>query len=222
MSLFFEDAKVRKRKYQCFVCGRQYTDLEEYNKHILEKHEEGREFIKCPGCGYAVRDLRQHWKAKHPKRVMPKNCQMKVAVWRDFTGGKKKSRKLSFKEGYLVSNKMGGTEMHYRSSYEEKVYECLEALNDVMAYYVEPFKIPYFYDGKWRKYIPDIRLDFVDGHTEIWEIKPASQTTLKQNECKWTAMNEHATSLGWIFEVKTEIGIEKLQKRVKDQASQSS
>ena len=78
----------------------------------------------------------------------------------------------------------------------------------------EPFKIPYYWKGKWHDYIPDIRVNYVDGSTEIWEVKPASQTDYEQNKCKWTAMNDHAANMGWRFIVQTEVGLGKFKNKM--------
>ncbi len=211
------DNDRNSRKWQCFVCGKQHTNYQEYNEHILQEHEEGREYIKCPDCGACVRDTRLHYKIIHPKRIMPKNVQLKVAVWRDFSSGKKKTKKPTFKEGYFVSNKMNGNQLHYRSGYECDVYECLEADKEVQAFHAEPFQIGYYFEDKWHKYTPDILVEFTDGRKEIWEIKPSSQTTLKKNKAKWKAMNTHAKENGIEFVVITETGIGKLKQKVKKQ-----
>jgi len=97
MPLLFEDAgQPKTRRYQCFVCGKNYENYEEYKEHIVSNHDEGREYLICPDCKSPVRCLKTHYKAKHPSRVMPKNTQTRVAVWHDFkTGpnGKKKEKK---------------------------------------------------------------------------------------------------------------------------------
>jgi len=216
----FEIQDKNKRKWQCFVCGVLFTDPEEYRQHIKENHEEGREFITCPACGYPIRDLPAHFKAKHPKRTMPKNMQTKVSIWHDFTpqGKKKKTNKPRFRKGYFQSTK-NNKDILYRSGYECEVYECLEADRDIRGFKAEPFKVEYFYKGKWRKYIPDLLVEFYDGKKEVWEIKPKTQTTYEQNKAKWTAMNNYANNLGWHFEVKTEVGIEKLKKKIREQNS---
>lgn len=36
------------RKYQCFVCATQFLDFDEYKKHIIDSHDEGRDYVKCP------------------------------------------------------------------------------------------------------------------------------------------------------------------------------
>ena len=215
-----------KRKFQCFVCGQNYTDFEQYKSHIIENHEEGREFVICPlpRCGAPVRDLRMHFKAKHPsEQNIPKSGQMKAVIWKDQTNkkdGTLKQRKPKFREGYLTSPKNGGKEMHYRSGMECDVYECLEALKDVIGYEVEPFAVQYSFQGEIHDYNPDLKVYFADGRTEIWEIKPANQTHLPRNSAKWTACNQYCETRGFNFMVLTEVGMGKLKQQIKEQQSQ--
>lgn len=214
-----------KRKYQCFVCGQNYTDFEQYKSHIIENHEEGREFVICPlaRCGAPVRDLRMHYKAKHPSEPsVPKSGQMKAVIWKDQSNkkdGTLKQRKPKFREGYLTSTKNGGKEMHYRSGMECDVYECLEALKDVIGYEVEPFAVQYSFQGEIHEYNPDLKVYFADGRTEIWEIKPANQTHLPRNSAKWTACNQYCEARGFSFMVLTEVGMGKLKQQIKEQNS---
>lgn len=220
MALYFEDAgNSGKRMWQCFVCGRKYDDFLVYKTHITDNHEEGREFVTCPDCSTPVRDLIMHYKAKHPKRVLPKGVQTRVAVWRDFSSGgnkKKTTKKVNFRTGTFTSKK-SGCDLHYRSGMECEFYELLECDMDVAAFFAEPFKVPYYYQGAWHDYIPDIRVNFIDGSTEIWEIKPANQTAYDQNRAKWGAMNDHALNHGWQFTVQTEVGLGKLKAKIKKQ-----
>jgi hypothetical protein len=222
MGLLFEDAgkngKVA-RKWQCFVCGRNYEDFQTYKEHIFQTHEEGREYVRCPDCTAPVRDLVTHYKAKHPKRVMPKGVQTRVAVWHDFKSGsekKKTTRKPTFRTGSFTSKK-SGCDLPYRSGLECEFYELLEADNDVASFFPEPFKVPYYFQGQWHDYIPDIRINYIDGSTEIWEVKPANQTAYDQNRAKWASMNDHALNHGWGFVVQTEVGLGKLKAKVKRQ-----
>ena len=213
MNLPFEDKDKGKRKYNCFVCGVAFSDLFEMNKHILENHEEGREYVSCPACKFCVRDLKAHFKAKHKDRPMPTSGQMKALIWKDMSpNGKTKTRKPNFRDGYLMSIKNGGREMHYRSGLECEIYECLESITEVLKYDVEPLNIPYLYKGKQHKYFPDLSIQFIDGHIEIWEIKPAAQTDLPQNEAKWKAATEFCRARNWEFIVITEVGLGKLKK----------
>lgn len=213
--------KDNKRKWQCFVCGRNHTDYNSFKEHVLEKHEEGRDFIACPleRCGCPVRNLRLHFQAKHPDEPIPTGGPMRAIIWKDQTRqGKMKVRKPAFREGYMVSMKNHGKEFHYRSGMECEVYECLEVITEVLTYDVEPIKggIPYIFEGKQHNYFPDLSLHFNDGHVEIWEIKPASQTSLGVNEAKWAAATEFCAARGWDFIVITEVGLNKLKKKAKE------
>lgn len=210
-----------KRKYQCFVCGKNYEIFEEYKSHIIDNHEEGREYVLCPlkRCGAPIRDVRSHMKIKHQGEEIPKNQQMKALIWKDKTGNgeKLKQRKTRFREGYLVSTKNGGKEMHYRSGMECDVYECLEAISEIISYEVEPFKVQYSLNGETHEYNPDLKVIFDDGRIEIWEIKPASQTHLPINNAKWTACNQYCQVRGFTFMVLTEVGMDKLKQKIRNQ-----
>lgn len=205
-----------KRKYICFICGMSHTDFEEFTMHILENHEEGREYVRCPleRCQACVRDLRQHFKSKHPHETnLPKTGQMKALIWKDQKdkNGKLKQRKPRFREGYLVSVKNGGKEMHYRSGMECDVYEILEAMPEVIGYEVEPFKVNYSFMGEMHEYNPDLKVLFQDGRIEIWEIKPSNQTHLPKNNAKWVACQQYCETRGFGFMVLTETGMGKLK-----------
>lgn len=224
MSLAFDSAGGKKavRRWQCFVCGEQHATYEEYKQHIIDTHEEGREYIVCPTCEAPVREMKLHFEVKHPNRPLPAGVQSRVTVWYDFSrDGKKKARKPTFRSGEFESEKNGAL-MHYRSGYECEVYELLEADNDVTSYSVEPFKIPYYYidpkgKGDWYDYIPDLRVNYSDGKVQIMEIKPATQTSLDKNKAKWAAANDYAQKMGWDFTVITEVGIGKMKVKVKQQ-----
>jgi hypothetical protein len=220
MSKLFEDTGDKNaRKFQCFVCGVNHDDIQKMKDHVIETHEEGREYILCPECKFPVRCLKTHFKVKHPARTMPKGVQTRVSIWRDFSSnGKKKktTKKVSFRTGSFTSRK-SGCDIPYRSGMECEFYELLESDHDVSAFFAEPFRVPYYYQNSWHDYIPDIRVNFVDGTTEIWEIKPANQTAYEQNRAKWGAMNDHALNHGWQFSVQTEVGLGKLKAKIKKQ-----
>jgi len=222
MTRTFEDANSKNkgatRRWQCFVCGKNYSDYGEYKEHILAEHEEGREFLTCPACKAPVRDVKAHWKAKHPQRVFPEGISTRVTVWHDFKPGNKgkKTRRPKVRTGTFLSEK-NKCSIRYRSGMEEKFYNLLEADADVLSYSAEPFKVPYFWAGKWHNYIPDLRVNFIDGSTEIWEVKPANQTDFDQNKAKWASMNDHALNMGWQFIVQTEVALGKLGVKIKRQ-----
>lgn len=209
-----------KRKWMCFVCGVQYESFLEFKDHITEKHDEGRDYISCPlaRCTAPVRDLRMHYRCKHPSEKLPKGVQMKATIWRDRgKGGKMKNRKPKFRDGSIISDKNGGKEMKYRSGYECEVYECLEALNRIKSYDVESFSLQYQFQGTPHRYIPDLTIQLTDGSVEVWEIKPSNQTHLEKNQKKWEACNEYCKARDWEFKVITEKGIGLLREEVKRQ-----
>lgn len=221
MVLPFSEKSTPQPKFTCFVCGHEAENREEFISHIIEKHDEGREYIKCTTCGAPVRDVKTHYFAQHPGYEVQKG-QQKALIWRDFSKNKKKTKKPKFKDGHLVSLKNDMKPMHYRSSWELKVYECLEELNEVSRYEVESIAIPYYWDGKWHKYYPDLVIQFIDGHTEVWEIKPLNQTEIEKNQVKWKACYNYCSNLGYRFIVQTERGIKNLVNRVIRESKKNS
>lgn len=222
MSRLFEDTnssgKIQKRKWQCFVCGKSYEDYQTYKEHIVVEHDEGREYLSCPDCNAPVRDLKSHYKVKHRNRVMPRGLQTKVSIWNDFKPGgkKKKTKRPKFRTGEFESTKSGKL-IPYRSGMEEEFYCLLEQDNEVSSFAAEPYKVPYYWQGKWHNYIPDIRINFIDGSVEIWEVKPANQTQQEQNRAKWSSATDWASNHGWLFTVQTEVGLGKLKSKIKKQ-----
>ncbi len=211
--------KSNIRKFQCFICGVMHDSFEEFKSHIIENHEEGTDYIPCPleRCKAPVRDMKAHFKAKHPSEAIPKKGMMKATVWRDIsTKGQIKKRKARFREGWHQSTKMQKS-FYYRSGYEKIVYECLDSWNEVVAYQAEPFKIPYIHEGECHEYTPDVFIAFLNDRKEVWEIKPANQTLLERNQNKWFSAKKACEARGWGFEVITEQSINKLKKKAKTQ-----
>lgn len=207
------------KTYTCFVCGQILENFNEFKDHIVENHEEGREFIKCPleHCQAPVRDLRSHFKVKHKNFDINKiKGQLKAIIWHDFSSKGRKTRKPKFKQGKYQSSKSGKT-FTYRSGMEKRTFELLDEYNEVLSYDSEPFQIDYIYRGQAHKYIPDILVHFMNGDKEIWEIKPSDQTNLEINQCKWAAAEDACKIRNWKFQVYTEQRINKLEKDVKNQ-----
>ena len=132
--------------------------------------------------------MRLHFKVKHPSEKLPKKAQTRAMVWKDIAPrrGKKGqkdgkpdmvTRKPKFRKGIYESTKMSRN-FKYASGYECTVFELLDSWVEVEAFAVEPFKIPYVFKGEPHTYIPDILVTFIDGNTELWEVKPENQTAL--------------------------------------------
>jgi hypothetical protein len=217
MTLQFGDSSG---KHTCFCCGVQFSDYAEFKSHILDSHEEGRDFVRCPldHCGAPVRDAKLHIKVKHPRYDMRNfKGQAKALVWNDFSAKGKKTRKPRFKQGKYESTKTGRV-LGYRSGLEERVYKILDQHEEVVSFYSEPFNIDYIHRGQAHKYIPDLFVTFMDGHKEIWEVKPSNQTDLELNKNKWRAAEDACKVRGWKFEVFTEQRIDRLAQEVRRQA----
>ena len=198
------------RKYQCYVCGMLFEKAEEFKNHIIEKHEEGREYLVCKHCGWTCRDLRAHYRTAHPKTKLPTG-QHRVTVMYDVSSAKKRRKIPNFQSGTYFSVK-NNKELSYRSAWELEVYKCLESANHVLSYHVEPFAIPYTFKGKKHHYYPDILVKFLDGNTQLWEIKPSNQTLLEKNQAKWNSAKAYCMNRGWGFEVITETVISRMKK----------
>lgn len=209
------DFENSTRKYQCFVCGQLFDTHPEFSEHLIEEHEEGREWVRCPltHCQCPVRDLRAHFEAKHPSMPIPKNCQLRASVWYDQLG-KSRKKKFSFAEGNFISEKNGGKSMHYRSGWELEIYKILEQMGTVHSYQVEPFKIDYFFRGKARTYIPDLLIHYVDNTQELWECKPRNQLRVPQVKAKKAAAEEFCTIRGISYKMITETEIKKMKKDI--------
>jgi hypothetical protein len=207
-------------RFVCFVCGVRFEDYEEFRSHIVESHEEGREFVKCPlaHCGAPVRDVKLHFKAKHPSFDFRNYTgQARAIVWSDFSGRSKKTRKPKFKQGKYESTKTGKV-LGYRSGLEEKLYKILDQHDEVSSFYSEPFHIDYVHKGQAHKYFPDLIVNFMDGTRQVWEVKPSNQTDLEMNKNKWRAAEDACKVRGWKFEVYTEQRINKLGQEVRRQS----
>ena len=142
MTLPFGDSSG---KHVCFCCGMQFSEYEEFRSHIIESHEEGREFVRCPleHCKAPVRDVKLHMKVKHPSFDLCNfKGQARAIIWHDFSAKGKKTRKPRFKQGKYESTKTGKT-LGYRSGLEEKLYKVLDQHDEVMSFYSEPFNIDY-------------------------------------------------------------------------------
>lgn len=204
---------MNARNFQCFVCFNCLNSFDEFKGHIIEKHEEGRDYIICPvdWCQYPVRDIRMHFKAKHPSLKLPTVKQMKAIVFRD--GKEKKVRKPKFRSGFMFSQK-NNKEFYYRSNLECETLELLEQIDKVVKYDVEPIEINYFFNGESHKYIPDLSIFYEDKNIEIVEIKPSNQFSLPVNQAKWKAAEHFCQTRGWKFTVINEREINKLKKMI--------
>lgn len=137
------------------------------------------------------------------------------------------SRNSRYKQGYINTNTCKKLLDHtnpviYRSSYEISFIRWMEASRKVRGWASECVCIPYFLNGRQRRYFPDFYLEMADGTRLLVEIKPKNQTTPPLNEnswawqtwitnChKWKAAQEWCTHHGMGFKIITENTIHRL------------
>jgi len=77
--------------------------------------------------------------------------------------------------------------LHYRSQLELNWYQLLEKMKKVKKYQVEPCVIPYEFEGMQKHYVPDLRIVYTDGSSELVEIKPEPFWNHPINQAKWKA-----------------------------------
>lgn len=109
-----------------------------------------------------------------------------------------------FDRGYVNATKAGPGRVHYKSSWEKRMVEKLEADPRVLSFQYEKLSIPYVLDGHKRHYVPDFTVLYTDMRTIIYEVKPSCFLGAKINVAKFAAAHEFCKYHGWEFRVLTE------------------
>jgi hypothetical protein len=100
--------------------------------------------------------------------------------------------------GYFQSAKNAG-DVYFGSSYELRCLFELEENTSVRAFR----RCEAFRGSKgWRN--PDLRVEFVDGHSEIWEVKPFEMTERPEVKVQIADSSMYASKMGVPFRVWTE------------------
>lgn len=99
--------------------------------------------------------------------------------------------------GQYTSSKTGVT-CNYRSSWEKEFMVLLDSDPRVETWSYEPITIPYTFEGKIRRYIPDF-LVVLDGDDLLVEVKPSSLTETGLNEAKHQAAVGFCQRNGWKY-----------------------
>lgn len=122
---------------------------------------------------------------------------------------KRKRRKSRI--GKYMSTKAGVCT--FRSSWEKAYFEYLDRNPDIVSFLSEGLKIPYISNvrtGRFRNYIPDLFVMYVDGRKELIEIKPKKRLTQPKNVKKFAAAREWCLHNGCSFVLLTEIDLKAL------------
>lgn len=112
---------------------------------------------------------------------------------------------LHHRKGWHESPKAG--KVFYRSSYEKKAYDKLDADDSVKTYTAESVVIAYTHPKKeiTSKYLIDIAVEFMDGSKKLIEVKPQKwlQDEIVVAKCEAAAL--YAEQHGIEFELWTEL-----------------
>ena len=134
--------------------------------------------------------------------------------------------KQSFRQGvYTIKNTkkyMGSKPPIFRSSWEMKFMQYLDANDKILQWCTECVIIPYSFNGKDHKYYPDFLIVTETGKT-IVEIKPYKETlppkkskkkssnttlyeslTYAKNQAKWNFARIFCEKRSWVFKIITE------------------
>jgi hypothetical protein len=128
--------------------------------------------------------------------------KISAGIARAMVEGRFNPSKLSrFKQGTHHSPKTGD-DHHYRSSYELRAYQLLDADPDVALYITEPMVLHYEFNGQPRRYIPDLYIEYIDGSWSIVEVKPLYQLNWPSVQAKIACAQD---ALRWDYDVWTEV-----------------
>jgi len=88
-------------------------------------------------------------------------------------------------------------EVWTRSTWEARAVRVLDLHPCVLDYEVEPFTLPYSFDGRVRRYLPDFKVVLEGSITELWEVKPLRWWAYPVNKAKFAALNAYSIEKGW-------------------------
>ena len=94
-------------------------------------------------------------------------------------------------KGQWLSLDVTAPRVWVRSSWEARVLHLLDCCPDVEHVNVEPFAIPYTFDGVVHHYIPDFLVHMACGIREVWEVKPEELLPDPVNQAKIEALNAY-------------------------------
>lgn len=152
-----------------------------------------------PNWGKTVADRTPEQLENYSKGAIQRVLDGFVGNWRNF------------KTGYF-SSKKNAKELFYRSSYEYRIMNCLENMENVIAYQHEPFSIKY---GTGKRYVPDFLVFYHDGSRELIETKCARKDWTESTELKMKAGEEYCASFEAMkYKLMYLVDIEQLEQRL--------
>jgi len=116
-------------------------------------------------------------------------------------------------QGEWVLSFKADQQVYVRSSWERRVLAVLDHYDEIEEVEVEPFAIPYTFEGVEKQYIPDLLITFEGGVRELWEIKPLRFCDTPQNQAKFKALRSYAMTKGMNSRIVTLEAIERMERK---------
>ncbi|MCR9967356.1 TnsA endonuclease N-terminal domain-containing protein [Vibrio antiquarius] len=124
------------------------------------------------------------------------------------------ARKLTKSRGKNIhrfaSAKMG-KRVTVESALECDVCYCFDFEKDIIRFCAQPIRYSYYYNGKWRTYVPDFLVQFDTGEYVLYEVKPDNIASSSDFLDEWNAKQQAAQTRGLELEL-----VEEKQIRVKN------
>lgn len=113
------------------------------------------------------------------------------------------TRRSNHFRGFHPSRK-NGLSIAWESQLEASFLRLLELSPEVLTYEVQPSLEVFSIDGKETKYIPDVCVNFIDGTTRWFEVKPSMRLLNHKVTLKTKAIQAHFASTERTFHIATE------------------
>lgn len=160
-----------------------------YGKHHTEENKKKHSEVMK---GLLVGEKNPMYGKTHSDEIRNK---MSEIVSQQFVDGKRKAYGKNFHQKGLIFSTKANRELFYRSSWEKQTIEWLDGSSLIKGFEYEPCSIAYqLIEGdrmNKRHYIPDFIVEFVDGHKEMWEIKPKAFFESVKTKLKQAAAEEY-------------------------------
>ena len=116
-----------------------------------------------------------------------------------------------YQRGYFKSVK-NNTNLWYQSSYEKDAFQRLEDDPEVISFNRCSFKVPYIFEGKNRRHVPDISVKRVGKVDLIVEVKPIKLKNDLENVAKREVCMGYCTKNNLDYEMWTEQDLPNISK----------
>jgi hypothetical protein len=104
-----------------------------------------------------------------------------------------------YRRGWLVTRKAG--RVYFRSGWEKECYKALDTNSEVESFQVEPFSIPYRFQGRVRNYFPDCLARLRSGRQILIEVRADWRFDLPKARAQFRAAQRYARAHGMEFRI---------------------